>query len=215
MTNLGKSALALIERDGKILTVYNPRHKGFGLPGGMFEPEDVELSSTQRRELLEETGLETVSAVKIYVGDHQGARSSEVHIFRVVAKGEPVPKEGHPILWQSLSDFIAQSPFKPFFDVMLARFAEVTEEYGEISVCGLPLSPYYLAPKDCGVLYWANSVGFRVCRLGGDRGYKADLSSAGLYETQCGHSPLGAAQKLEDRIRAQARLLSKLVLGGT
>ncbi len=126
------SALSWIRRgDDELLVVYNERFGGYGLPGGMFEPEfDDDLEDTQRRELLEETGLKTKKATLVYKalhavrapeGEARAGRGSLVHVFVVEAEGEPVSREGTDVRWMLEREFTAQSPFRAFYEQMYAR----------------------------------------------------------------------------------------------
>lgn len=56
------AAVSLVERDDRrILCVWNRRYGGWAMPGGMVEPGET-AEDTQRRELREEAGVETVMA---------------------------------------------------------------------------------------------------------------------------------------------------------
>jgi len=126
------AAVSLIEdARGRILCVWNKRYDGWSLPGGMVE-EGETPEQGQARELREETGLETVRAVRVFEGEHgiesasKRGRASRVVLFSVVASGEPRQiEEGCPIRWMTRSEFLAESPFAPFY---ARAFAEMAPE---------------------------------------------------------------------------------------
>jgi ADP-ribose pyrophosphatase YjhB (NUDIX family) len=97
-----QSALSWVRR-GKndLLVVYNERFGGYGLPGGMYEPEkDMDVEDTQRRELLEETGLKTKKATHVYRAMHsvsalQFERSKDAAGRARGRRGAQKPDPGH------------------------------------------------------------------------------------------------------------------------
>lgn len=109
----------IIREDDRFLCVWNSRYQGFSLPGGKVEAgESVEQA--QSRELMEETGLETLEAELVFHGPHnlkvESTRGSEVYIFKVRAKGEPKEMEpGHPLKWMNKEEFLAESCFGLFY----------------------------------------------------------------------------------------------------
>ena len=116
-----RAAVSLVERvsDGRILCVWNRRYRGWTLPGGMVEDGETP-EAAQRRELLEETGLETVSAQELLVRERVGNsgapdRAKLVHVFRVTANGQPKPVEGNPVVWLTREEFVEESPFGTFY----------------------------------------------------------------------------------------------------
>jgi ADP-ribose pyrophosphatase YjhB (NUDIX family) len=113
------AAVSLIERDGRLLCVWNKRYQGWSLPGGKRE-DDETIADAQERELREETGLETKTRELIFAAPHnikvEGTRGSHVYIYRVEPDGEPrAAEEGCPITWLTRAEFLAQSPFAPFY----------------------------------------------------------------------------------------------------
>jgi ADP-ribose pyrophosphatase YjhB (NUDIX family) len=121
MGNVRRAAVSLIERDGRMLCVWNRRYGGWSLPGGMVERGEL-VESGQERELREETGLETVKRELVFEGEHgiksahKRGRASRVCLFRVVASGEPRQMEnGCPIAWKTREEFLAESPFASFY----------------------------------------------------------------------------------------------------
>ena len=80
------AAVSVVEKDDKVLCVWNMRYQGWSLPGGMME-EGESAEAAQQRELEEETGLLTKSAVKVFVGEHglpaKPGRANIIHVFIV------------------------------------------------------------------------------------------------------------------------------------
>lgn len=126
-----KAAVALIERDGKILCVWNRRFQGWGLPGGKVE-EGEGLIDTVRRELQEETGLYTLSLFQFYKAESSlsdGPR--QVYVFRIIASGEPREMEKNcPVQWMTPEELIATSPFRDFYIKMFETFGEPAARQG-------------------------------------------------------------------------------------
>lgn len=120
MTALRKSAVSWVETNGLVLCVWNKRFHGWAMPGGMVE-EGETLEQAQARELLEETGLGTHSAVLVYRAELQlpppkQDRSSNVHFFKVSAYGVPRAEEPDcPIAWLTWDALCSASPFREFY----------------------------------------------------------------------------------------------------
>lgn len=120
MSELRKSAVSWVERDGLVLVAWNDRFNGWTMPGGMVEPGET-LEQAQARELLEETGLQTVDAQLVFRAElklppPKQDRSSDVHFFRVHAIGIPrAESDSRPITWLSFEELCRVSPFKEFY----------------------------------------------------------------------------------------------------
>ena len=116
-----QAAVALIERDGKILCVWNRRFQGWGLPGGKVE-EGEGLIATIQRELREETGLHASRIIQFYKAESalsDGPR--QVYVFRIIAYGEPCEMEENcPIKWMTREELVDCSPFREFYIKMFA-----------------------------------------------------------------------------------------------
>ena len=114
-----ESAVSLITQlDGRVLAVWNKNRSGWVLPGGKLEPGE-NPATAQRRELREETGLETLFAVEVFAAPSCTDPDRLVHVFMVAAKGMPAEAEpGCPVMWRSLLDFVQLSPYGPFYDAL-------------------------------------------------------------------------------------------------
>jgi ADP-ribose pyrophosphatase YjhB (NUDIX family) len=180
------SALSWIRRaDDDVLVVYNKRFGGYGLPGGMFEEElDHDIEDTQRRELLEETGLKTKKATLIYKARHtvqalegeaRAGRGSVVHVFVVEAEGEPESREGTDVRWMNSLEFMKQSPFWEFYEEMFARTNAAMHlmPHGATWL-GQKLLPFYYEEAELG----ETSMGLR---------YDGDLRTSPLIVVQRHH----------------------------
>jgi len=118
-----QAAVALVERDGKILCVWNRRFQGWGLPGGKVE-EGEGLIATVQRELKEETGLHASRLVCFYRAESALSDDPrQVVVFRVIASGEPREMEENcPVQWMTREELIATSPFRNFYIKMFETF---------------------------------------------------------------------------------------------
>ncbi len=89
-------------------------------PGGKVEDGETP-EEAQARELLEETGLKTVSASLVYEGPHglkvESTRGSIVKIYHVRYFGLPKAVEVNcPITWLSKEEFLKVSPASEFYE---------------------------------------------------------------------------------------------------
>ena len=132
------AAVAYIERDdGRVLCVWNARYKGWSLPGGLVEFGET-VETAVRRELEEETGMLVERCKIVHVGPHglphKPGRASQVAVFAVQPIGEPREvEEGCPVAWRTREEFLADSPFRTFYDVVFRDVIPVGryEETGE------------------------------------------------------------------------------------
>ena len=97
MKRLRATAVAIRERDGRVLLVRDKGMKSFSLPGGRVHQGEPSIAAAAR-ELYEETGLncskiEWQFPYKGTVQDHR--------VFRVTPQGEPRLKDGElsEVLW--------------------------------------------------------------------------------------------------------------------
>lgn len=116
------------EDDGRFLCVWNPRYRGWSLPGGKVE-EGETPEQAQARELEEETGMLTESRELVYEGpaltdaiERIEGRGRYVYVFKVKAIGEPRQmEERSPVRWMTVEDFLLNTPFFAFYRKALAR----------------------------------------------------------------------------------------------
>jgi 8-oxo-dGTP pyrophosphatase MutT (NUDIX family) len=128
-----RAAVAFIERDNKILCVWNRRFQGWGLPGGKAE-EGEGLIATVQRELKEETGLHASRLIQFYKAESTLSDGSRmVYVFRVIASGEPREMEENcPVQWMTREELISASPFRDFYIKMftvITTLKNLTERY--------------------------------------------------------------------------------------
>ena len=96
-------AAAVVERDGRFLLTR--RLKGTHLagtwefPGGKCEA-DESPEACLRRELLEELAVGSVVGERLLVTRHAyPERTVELHFFKTVLEGDPVPQLGQDMRW--------------------------------------------------------------------------------------------------------------------
>lgn len=156
-----RAAVAFIERDNKILCVWNRRFQGWGLPGGKAE-EGEGLIATVQRELKEETGLHASRLIQFYKAESalsDGPRM--VYVFRVIADGEPREMEENcPVQWMTREELVACSPFREFYIRMFTVIRTLTnleeryafKKYRRIQVAEIrPYIPEEIPIKDISV----------------------------------------------------------------
>ena len=126
------SAVCLVERDGRLLCVWNRRYSGWTLPGGMVEPGE-RTDEAAARELAEETGLLAHRVRLLYAGPADASmvapgRATQVNVYEVTVAPEARPAEreaGCPIAWLTREEFLERVPFKAFYRRMFAALGSV------------------------------------------------------------------------------------------
>lgn len=116
--SMPSAAISYIERDGRLLCVWNRRYGCWTLPGGKLEPGESK-EAAQVRELAEETGMGTAVAELVYEAPSMSGRI--VAAFRVDVVGEPRQAEpSSPIGWLTREELIRWSRFADFYRGMFA-----------------------------------------------------------------------------------------------
>jgi len=151
-----EAAVSWVERDGKVLVVWNRRYRGWTLPGGLIEEGETPPQG-MARELREETGLVVVTAPVLYdapaelIADGPKNRGSHVWVFLCdQAYGIASPVEG-PIMWVTRDEFLALCPFKRFYERMFAVLGWTGAE----------------EPKSAAIVKHAGPVAYVTARLDG------------------------------------------------
>ena len=152
-----EAAVSWVERDGKVLVVWNRRYRGWTLPGGLVEYGETPPQG-MARELTEETGLHVETASVLYdapaevIADGPKDRGSHVWVFLCdQAYGIASPKEG-PIMWVTRDEFLALCPFKRFYERMFAKLGwDFAEE----------------VPQSTAIVQYAGPVAYVTARLDG------------------------------------------------
>lgn len=127
------AVVALIERDDRILTVWNRTFGAWTLPGGKVETYDDSAEDALQRELMEETGLVAHGMAFIFrdVADPhpKGLVITRVAAYRVAVRDDADPKpleRGSAIRWMTASEFLAQTPF-PVWTERMYKEAKIQE----------------------------------------------------------------------------------------
>ena len=129
-----EAAVCWVERDGKVLVVWNRRYRGWTLPGGLVEDGETPPQA-MARELFEEAGLVSratlaphptdpiYGAPAEFVADGPKDRGSHVWVFRcdqtIGTAREQEP--GCPVMWVTRDEFLALCPFKRFYERMFTK----------------------------------------------------------------------------------------------
>ena len=117
----------IILRDKKILLGRRkgPRGPGYyGLPGGFLENNET-FEECARREVLEETGLESVSFLPIYLisGSSDNIRYADMIFHAILKDGEPIVRETNRVeKWEWFNIFDLPSPLYGPTELALNRF---------------------------------------------------------------------------------------------
>lgn len=119
------AATTIVYQDGCVLAVWNPRYKGWALPGGLVE-EGESRQDAAFRELEEETFIRARAMTLVHHGAHGGTpklgRASFVSVFRV-DQWEGIPREredGCPVQWMAVTAFLEGCPFRDFYAPIFA-----------------------------------------------------------------------------------------------
>lgn len=134
-----KAVVAYIERNDRILCVWNKVYGGWSMPGGKVEPSES-LDAALIRELHEETSLSLQSLNLLYTDyhntSHQTRRGTKVHVYYVEATGEPRQcEDSSPVTWLTKHELLQWSPFREFYIKMFAS-------WNRCAVCGaMPHQP--------------------------------------------------------------------------
>lgn len=109
-----KAVVALIEKDDKILCVWNKRYLCWLMPGGKVEDKES-LEEALIREVKEEVGLDISSLNFVFNGKHNmkvdSTRGSMIFLYRAKTVGEPKQCEDNsPIIWISPQDWLKIIP---------------------------------------------------------------------------------------------------------
>jgi 8-oxo-dGTP pyrophosphatase MutT (NUDIX family) len=118
----GQAALCVIEREGKVLCVWNHRYQTWGLPGGGVEMgEQPEVAAL--RELEEEVGVRATTCDFITSGPSPHDFAWVLFAYRVTEyEGEPRAVEPDcPITWLPREHLLATSFFAPFLRQVFER----------------------------------------------------------------------------------------------
>jgi 8-oxo-dGTP diphosphatase len=152
-----EAAVSWVERDGKVLVVWDRRYRGWTLPGGLVE-EGEAPPQAMARELREETGLVVTSAPVIYDAPAEQGRGSHVWVFRcdettgTASEREP----GCPVMWVTRDEYLALCPFKRFYERMFTKLGwDFAEEVLSQSTAIIkhPGPSAYVEVRLLGILY--------------------------------------------------------------
>ena len=118
------AAVALIERAGKLVVVWNKRYGRWAMPGGKVEVGETP-DKALAREVAEETGMVVRRATLLFEGPHgesvESTRGSYVYVFRVEADGYPIENEtGCPVGWFTREEFLKWGLAPKFYQRVFA-----------------------------------------------------------------------------------------------